>query len=208
MKRRTVSIAASLCALACARPERSSPESQAPQAPPSPSSASLQGTQLYELTGRNTSVSFVGSNHASSHEGRFERLSGSVELVDGDPTKSRVSLEIQVGSLSIEPPQLAEHLQSRDFFDARRFPSASFESTQIVAGASPGRYTLRGSLTLHGFSQPVVFPIEVQQAAGRLSVRGTLELNRQDFGVSYPGLPDDLIADRVQVKIAFAAPAA
>ena len=61
-------------------------------------------------------VSFVGSKVTGSHDGGFNTFTGEVVLVDGDPTRSSVNVEIQLDSVWSDHPKLTEHLKSDDFF--------------------------------------------------------------------------------------------
>ena len=54
-------------------------------------------------------------------------------------------------SLSTDEAKLTAHLMSPDFFDVRKFPTASFVSTQIRKEQRSGTtHVLVGNLTLHG----------------------------------------------------------
>ncbi len=159
-----------------------------------------------------SSVGFTGAKVTESHDGSFTELDGSIELDPQDTTASAVRVTIQVGSLQIEPERLRDHLKSADLFDVARFPTATFESTAIRAGGDgtvdnqPATHTITGNLTLHGETRSVTFPAIVEVASGQVSARSEFTIDRKDFGIVYPGMPDDLIHDEVVIRFSVVAP--
>jgi len=114
-----------------------------------------------------------------------------------------VNAEIDIASLSIEPTKLAGHLKSPDFFDAEKFPKAKFTSTAIKAGGENGAtHTVSGNLELHGVAKGITFPAKIKVDADQVSVDAEFAINRKDFSIVYPGMPDDLIKDDVLIKLA------
>ena len=58
-----------------------------------------------------------------------------------------------------------------------------------------------GSLTLHGVTKTLSFPADITVGAEQVDVKAEFALNRKDFGIVYPGKPDDLIADNVLLTL-------
>ena len=125
----------------------------------------------------------------------------------GKPEGSAVNIEIDMNSLVIEPAKLAGHLKTADFFDVEKFPKTTFASTGVSPGGAGGAtHTVTGNLTLHGVTKAISFPATI--AVTQLGVDATADfvINRKDFGVVYPGMPDDLIKDDVVIKLSLKAP--
>ena len=101
----------------------------------------VHSTVLFRIKHLNTSFSW----------GRFDDISGKVNLDDKSP-----SLEIQLKTDSIDTgnAKREEHLKSPDFFSAKQFPTISFRSTKITKSGD-GKYTVDGTLKLHGVEQPI-----------------------------------------------------
>ncbi len=153
-------------------------------------------------------ITFTGRKITGRHEGSFSRFSGAVELVAGKAEGSSVSIEIEMDSVTVEPPKLLGHLKSPDFFDVARFPKAKFVSTAIKAGAPGSPQQVTGNLTLHGVTKTISFPATITVAATGVEASAEFSINRKDFGVVYPGMPDDLIQDDVPLKLTLKAPRA
>ena len=147
-------------------------------------------------------VEFVGAKITGKHDGSFKTFSGTVQLVGNDPLKSQVTAEIDVASLVADQEKLTGHLKSGDFFDVAKFPKAKFISTAVKAGGEKGAtHTITGNLELHGVSKSISFPATVKVAGDTVDVDAEFAINRKDFGLVYPGKPDDLIKDEVLLKL-------
>jgi len=152
-------------------------------------------------------VEFVGAKITATHAGSFERFSGNIELVPGHIEQSRVNVDIEMESLTIEPARLAGHLRTADFFDVAQYPRTTFTSTSIVAGGANGAsHTITGTLAMHGASKQISFPATIAESPTEVTARAEFVINRRDFNIVYPGMPDDLIKDDVTIKLTLRAP--
>ena len=155
-----------------------------------------------DLKSQDGAVEFVGAKITDKHAGSFKEFSGVISLVDGDIEKSSVKVSIDVGSMEIEPAKLKGHLLGEDFFDAAKFPKAEFSSTVIKKGADgDATHTVTGNLDLHGQKKSITFPATIQASGGKVSIDASFAINRKDFGIVYPGMPDDLIKDDVLIVL-------
>ena len=165
--------------------------------------AAPAGALNYAFSNDGSKVEFVGAKVSAKHEGAFKAFRGNIAVVDGDPTKSRVTAEVDIDSLTVEPAKLATHLKSPDFFNAAQFPKGKFTSTAIKAGGENGAtHTVTGNLELHGVTKGITFPAKIKIEGDQVSVDAEFAINRKDFSIVYPGMPDDLIKDEVLIKLA------
>lgn len=156
----------------------------------------------YTFSNADSRIDFTGAKVTRKHEGSFQTFTGTVNLVDGDPTKSSVTTEIDIASIKSDEEKLTAHLQSADLLDATKFPKATFSSTSIKAGGDKGAtHTITGNFQLHGVTKSITFPATVKTAGDTVEVDAEFAINRKDFGVVYPGMPDDLIKDEVLLKL-------
>lgn len=151
----------------------------------------------------NSKVQFVGAKVTRSHGGGFTDFAGKVELTE-PVESSQVEITIKTASLYADEEKLAKHLRSPDFFDVDRFPTATFRSTGIEK--SEDGYRITGDLTLHGVTKRVSFPATIRVSDRALQASSEFSINRHDFGISYPGMKDDLIRDLVVIKLALDLP--
>lgn len=145
---------------------------------------------------------FDAAKITKTHHGSFKQFSGKATLLD-DQLHS-IAVEVETPSVEADDPQLTGHLKSADFLDVEKFPKATFKSSSISAKPA-GAFThqVTGALTLHGVTQEITFPVTVTQTPTSVTGAGEVTIDRQKFGVKYPGMPDDLIKDDVVLKPTF-----
>jgi polyisoprenoid-binding protein YceI len=158
--------------------------------------------RVFAFSEAKSSIEFVGAKVTSRHAGKFEAFRGSIRLVDGDPSKSSVTVEIDAASLSTDDARLTRHLKSPDFFDVEKFPKARFTSTSIAAGGQDGAtHTITGNLELHGVTKEIAFPAKIRALSEAVEATAEFAISRQDFGVAYAGVTGDLIRSEVLLMI-------
>lgn len=184
-----------LGSLACSNPADDVPTASVSE--PERTAAAPEG-KVFTLADEST-VSFVGSKITGSHEGGFHEFDGEITLVDDDPERSSVVLNIDTTSLWADNERLTGHLKSADFFDVETYPTATFTSTAIEAAGDS--YTVTGNLDLHGVTRSISFPARIAVEPDRVTAQAEFSIMRFDFDIVYPGKPDDLIRDEVVIKL-------
>lgn len=190
-----------LALAACPDPAKNKPKADVAPAVQQPALKPLEGAVAYTFSNDASKLEWVGAKVTSKHDGGFSKFSGTVELVDNAPAKSRVKVDIDMASVFCDAEKLTKHLQSEDFFDVPKFPSATFVSTEVKEGGANATHTITGALTLHGVTKQISFPANITLAEGEVKVAAEFAINRKDFGILYPGKPDNLIADDVLIKL-------
>lgn len=214
MKRTTILLSSLLVLAACEDHTEGVAAATSAPATATPAAATAPTTQRQTLTidRAASTVGFTGAKVTASHDGSFSDFSGTIELDPASVTASSVRVQIQMASMSIEPAQLSEHLASPELLDFAQFPTSTFESTTITEGATaqvgdrPGTHTITGNLTMHGQTRAISFPAIVEVTDGAVTADSQFTVNRRDFGIVYPGMPDDLIADGVVIRFHVRAP--
>jgi polyisoprenoid-binding protein YceI len=154
------------------------------------------------ITPENSRIDFIGSKVTGSESGWFEKFMGTIELVESNPVKSRVSVEIEMKSVVTKSKGLDEHLKTADFFEVAKYPKASFVSTEIKAGgASNATHTVTGTLEMRGLKKTISFPATLKVSAGMVTVDTEFAINRKDFGITYAGRTNDLIRNEVVLRL-------
>ncbi len=141
----------------------------------------------------------------SYYSGVFSKVSGTLHLDPSHPEASKLEVSIPIDSVLTTSAKLDGELKGPEWFDAARYPAATFTSTRVIP---TGRDTARveGTLTLHGVSAPEtltvhfvgdgVNPLDKKYTVGFEAV-GTVERSR--FGVK-TYVP--LVGDNVRLSIA------
>ncbi len=171
-------------------------------------SAPAPTTEAAAPTGRvltlDTSASTVralGAKITATHPIEFGRWEGQLRADGTDLTS--VEVTIHMDSLRADHEDLTEHLKTADFFDVQTFPTARFVSTSVSAkpGEDGATHEVTGNLTMHGQTLRLTFPATVSHPDDALKAVTEFVIDRQDFGIAYPGMPDDLIQDSVALTI-------
>src|SRR3990172_2258057 len=95
----------------------------------------------------------------SNVRGQFNSITGTINFDPANPGSATVKAVIAVSSLATGIRKRDEHLLSPDFFEVEKYPEIHFRSTGVEAtGGNKGR--VRGDLTIHGVTRPVVLEVE------------------------------------------------
>jgi polyisoprenoid-binding protein YceI len=101
---------------------------------------------------------YFGVQHIyATVNGFFQKYDGTIQFDPDNLKDSRVALEARVKSINTNHGKRDGHLLSDEFFDAKKYPVMTFESTSIehVEGNA---YTVEGVLTIKGVSKKVKVP--------------------------------------------------
>jgi polyisoprenoid-binding protein YceI len=154
------------------------------------------------ISGENSRIDFVGTKPEGKHDGGFATFTGTIRLDAAGTQVTGIDVTIDMDSVWTDTPMLTQHLKSPDFFDVKEHPKATFTATKIEP-AKEGEYKITGDLTLHGTKKEITFPAAISVKDKTLSLKGTVTINRKEFGVSYSTKPvDDNVAITVRVGVA------
>ena len=170
-------------------------------------STAALSTGTWAIDPAHSSVAFsVRHLMVSKVRGTFDSFSGAVTVAeDGTPS---VSATIDINSINTRNEQRDAHLKAADFFDAERYPTASFVSTAVRPDG--GDYVLDGDFTLHGVTKPVSLKLEfngVNPGMGHGEVAGfeaSVVLSRKDFGINFDAPLETggtVVGDKVTVTL-------
>ena len=118
------------------------------------SSATYAAPESYTADPTHTFVSFE-YNHLgySNQRSRFDNVKANVTLDTAAKTGS-VEVTIDPKFVNTGSDKFNQHLQSEDFFDVAKFPTATFKSTKVIfSGNKPSE--IIGDLTLKGVTKQV-----------------------------------------------------
>jgi polyisoprenoid-binding protein YceI len=160
-----------------------------------------QAADRYTIDPTHTQVEFT-YNHLgfSNITGRFDTVESEFLFDAQDPTKSSVKVTIPMASLSTGVEKLDAHLLNADFFDAEKFPTATFTSTAVTA-AGEGQLKVAGDLTIHGVTRPVVLDVTINKIGEHPMAKtpaagfdARTVIKRSDFGVGgyVPAVSDEV----------------
>ena len=166
-------------------------------------------TFSYELDPAHSEVTFKVRHLTSRVSGRFNEFTGEVEADPARPAAARVEFKIKADSIDTGVEKRDAHLRGSDFFDVEKYPEITFKSETIVDKGN-GQYEVRGPLTMHGVTKPVVLNVKAEgpmktpwgKDVVGFGVTGTI--NRKDFGIVWNTALDTggyVLGDEVAIDI-------
>jgi len=146
-------------------------------------------------------IQFTGAKVTGNHDGAFDKFSGKIVLKDDQVIATTFTIDLN--TTTADNGKLAKHLMSKDFFHVEKYGEAKFVSSAITPAKNPGAVTHKvdGVLDFHGKSRPLSFPASITVGETETTVTATFDINRQNWDVSFPGKPDDLIKDDVELRL-------
>lgn len=168
-----------------------------------------------------TVVTWTGAKPTGKHDGIFKVSKGS--LLVNNNALSGGSFTIDITSLTntdlaSDPKQqagLEGHLKSPDFFDAQKYPTATFEITGVepyVADSSSktkdATHIIKGNLTLKDSTKNIAFPAKVTVDANTVAAFADFNIDRTLWGMNYkgPNNPQDWVINKeVNIKLTVSA---
>lgn len=140
----------------------------------------------------------------SNPSASFGNVEGTLVYDAADVARSSVEVTLPLSGLEGFSAKFNEHLRSADFFDAAKFPKATFKSTKVEA-AGEGKLKVTGDLTVKDITRPVVLDVTLNKAADHpmtkaptIGFDATTTLSRTEFGV---GNYAPAVSDEVELRI-------
>jgi polyisoprenoid-binding protein YceI len=147
-----------------------------------------------------SSVGFIGTQQGTKFNGRFQTFTARIDLDATDPTKGSIVGTVQLDSVNTRDSDRDASLVDKDWFDAKQFPEAKFES-QKIEKAADGSYVANGNLTLKGTTKPVAMKFTLAGSGAAAKFAGTMTINRFDFNVGEGWNDTSWVAQDVAVDV-------
>ena len=146
-------------------------------------------------------IGFSGKQTDQPFSGSFKRWTATIEFDPAKPEAAHVFVTIDTGSATTGDTQRDETLPGSDWFDATKFPKATFEATGFKPKGGDA-YETAGKLVIRDVSKDVVLPFMLTVAADTAHAVGTAKLVRTAFGVGQgPWATDRYVALDVGVDV-------
>ncbi|GAB3515738.1 YceI family protein [Pseudoxanthomonas daejeonensis] len=159
----------------------------------------------YKLDPTHTNV-LAQWNHMgfSNPFANFGNVEGTLVYDAANVGKSSVVVNLPLSGLEGFSAKFNDHLRSADFFDATKFPNATFKSTKVES-AGEGKLKVTGDLTIKDVTRPVVLDVTLNKVgehpmskAKAIGFDATTTISRTEFGV---GAYVPNVGDQVTLRI-------
>lgn len=159
----------------------------------------------YEIDKSESNVKWTGKKVAGTHYGTISLKKGKLEVQDGI-IQSGI-FEMDMNSIVNEDlnnvamnKKLVGHLKSDDFFSVDNYPVSTLVIREVKV-KSDKEQIFNGDLTIKGITKPVTFHADVSNQNGKLTAKGTIEIDRTLYDIKYgsgkffASLGDNMIYD-------------
>jgi len=166
----------------------------------------VQSAQATPIDIAKSTVTVTGKQMGVPVTGKFKKMSGDVVFSPTQLATAKAKIDIEVGSYDMGMADYNQNVIGADWFNAAKFPKASFVSTGIKAAAA-NSYVVSGQFSLKGKTQNVSFPVTVKTEGADQVFDGALTVKRNAFGVGSGDWTDtSVVADDVMIKFHIVVP--
>jgi polyisoprenoid-binding protein YceI len=188
--------------------------------------------EKWKLNVSDSKIEWVATKVSGYHTGIVPLKSGDINVKNGEVTGGKFILDL--ANMQVEGPKgsdtamnkkLLGHLKSADFFDVEKNPEGIFELTDVRPytgnvlkdSVDPRQeeinkyrvtdptHLVSGNLTLKGVTKNIEFPAHITVSGNGAEAIAKFNIDRKEWGLVYPGKPDDLIRDAIHLGISIKA---
>ncbi|MFC8508945.1 YceI family protein [Streptomyces sp. NPDC057411] len=175
--------------------------------PVDPALAALTGD--YTIDPAHSSIGFT-VRHAmvTNVRGTFAEHEGALKLDGSNPAASSASIDVKIASIDTGIADRDGHLRSGDFFDAEKFPTMSFRSTEAEQ-LGGDKYRIKGDLTIKDVTKPLSIDLEFNGTATdvygneRVGFEDNAEILRSEWGLTWNAALETggvMVSDKVKLN--------
>ncbi|MEV4883062.1 YceI family protein [Chitinophaga ginsengisegetis] len=163
-------------------------------------------------------VRWVGTKPTGKHYGSLKLAGGALYLKDSLITGGQFIInmsslqDIDLAGDSAMKRKLETELKGEMFFDVKKYPTATFEITEVTAfhptdgdelTLRNATHIIKGNLTLKSVTKNISFPARVIFKDNGISAIANFNIDRTEWGISYradKSLQDKLINSQVNIS--------
>jgi polyisoprenoid-binding protein YceI len=142
---------------------------------------------------RQSRIGFATRWAGQSVNGTFRQWTGDIRFDPNNLAGSKAIVLVQTGSALTGIKEPDDNLGGEDWFNARRFPTARYETTAIRS-TGPGRYVADGILTMKGVAYRLALPFSLTINGNTATMAGQATLDRMTLRL---GMESDASAEWV-----------
>lgn len=172
----------------------------------------------YKVDVAQSKIEWIGTKPVGRHHGTLMLKEGSLTVADNAVKGGTFVVDIT----SLKPDdqdstgnaKLGGHLLSGDFFDAQKYPTATFAITEVKAGVDAAAakdlvlkdatHTITGNLTLKDVTKSISFPARVNMTDASVTTDANFNIDRTQWNMNYgndKSLGDKFIDPMVNLQL-------
>ena len=159
----------------------------------------------------NSTIKWIGSKIASSHEGNVNIAKGVLAIEHGNLVGGEFSIDMNsiiCTDLKADKGgnKIVKHLKNEDFFNVEEFPLAIIRIVKAERGKG-NMYEILAELTIKGITNPIKFQANVDVNGKNFQATANMKIDRTKWDVKYgsgsffDNLGDKAILDNIEFDI-------
>ncbi|NUK12578.1 YceI family protein [Streptomyces lunaelactis] len=162
----------------------------------------------YTIDPAHSSIGFsVRHAMVTNVRGSFGEFEGKLQLNGTDPHHSTAEIDVKIASVDTGIADRDNHLRTGDFFEAEKFPTMTFRSTQAEQ-LGGDKYRITGDLTIKDVTRPLSIDLDFNGSATdpygneRVGFEGSADILRSDWGLGWNAALETggvLVGDKVKL---------
>ncbi len=142
-------------------------------------------------------VAFKIRNAGITVDGTFDSITLDMSMERKKVESMRISGKIFAASIHTGIGIRDKHLRNEDYFDVDKYPWLTMELEGITSSGND-EFTGVFKLTIKDHTMEITFPVEYELNRNSISLTGSFELDRQQFGLGDDSL---ILSDEVNVTV-------
>jgi polyisoprenoid-binding protein YceI len=160
----------------------------------------------WTVDAKSSRITFTAKQMQVPIPARFAKFAATVRFDPGDLPGSKVSIDIDVASVSTPNRDIETEIKREPWFDVAQHPTARFETVAFTHKGGE-RYDAAGRLTLRGVTKTITLPATIhiiddpgQPGSLRAQAGGDVTVSRTAFGIGQGQWRDiAVVADEVVI---------
>ncbi|MFY7839359.1 MAG: YceI family protein [Lacibacter sp.] len=150
----------------------------------------VQTPTKWTLDKSHSNVKFTVTHMVVSEtEGSFKIFDGTVEHTKADWSDAKINFTVDINSINTDNEGRDKHLKGDDFFNAEKFPKATFVGKTFKPVGS-NKYELTGDLTIRDVTKSVKFDVKfggiaTSSRGDKAGFKATTSINRFDYNLKW-----------------------
>jgi len=162
--------------------------------------AHAQSPAPARLVAAQSEIAFQIKQSGVPVDGKFRRFDAQLALDPKAPQNGSVTVSVDTASATVGFAETDVELPRAPWFNAAKFPRATFESNAISA-LGGGRFQAKGRFELKGTAHDVVVPVAIVQSGPQSTATGEFVVRRLDYKIGENEWTDvSLVANDVRVR--------
>ena len=160
---------------------------------------------------KNSTIKWIGSKIASSHEGNVRIANGVLAIEHGNLVGGEFSIDMNsiiCTDLKADKGgnKIVKHLKNEDFFNVEEFPLAIIRIVRAEKGKG-NMYEILAELTIKGITKPIKFKANVDVNGKNFQATANMKIDRTKWDIKYgsgsffDNLGDRAILDNIEFDI-------